>query len=913
MSQQSQVAKIKYVKFVRAKRNYKNVSHVKLNDWSVSDFTKNGMFESLLNLEYVRLYFDFDFHEDDEIVGKVKEIFELLDEIKNIFGEYAFAGYCCDKELYDQLDKEFKKQIELKTVNLGKPLSFHVVFYESMISQNELCEIMNKDKKINNKIKDFADLNVYKNADKEQLLRHPYANKYGEPYERNELELKGVNFDNLKEPFDSAFLVATPRGNEKLISRDQWITIFNESKKSEIINEEVGARILKELEMVDTKNVKEIDYDEIIEEINNYHYKIIEEINVIDDPKCLELMLKCFEPIYSSLVKLCCIIGASPFDKEILLKYFNSWYFFEGHTHDNLGTVNGYFKKYYKYEESNKWFYICLKHLNDDVKHAFLNKFSFNTVDESIKMDIWETFTLKNIIKNIEENKYYTFTKNVITDKKLVKKAKELNEKKYGIEIIKTVNDDDTTKTTITINKYPKINYGKLITDLKKCFVIIDQTPMIYIFKDLDGSSGNFKISETHKEAVACNKLKNRKLTYLDRELKEKSISLWDIIMQNNNSRHFTYSDSAFYSQNPDVFSYYYNPFRINKDFDIEVDETKTDRTTMNNIELFLDHVKNVIAAGDETSYNYIKNWIIRPLQMPNKKNKSALIFAGIDQGTGKSWTAEIIARLHGRFGEENIGNMKDICGDFNAKLLNKTLVVANEVKDVDNSVWYNGDALKSLITDDKVGIEKKGIDSMTCDNNINFIFVSNNKKPINIDDKDRRYAVFEPKPIHDKDDFDYWTDEFYLLKDDQQFLEDLYNWCLKQDISKFNPRNIPITEAKLNLIENNKSRHEEFIIEHLEHFNNGWERDDCFETYVYWCGKKKITNPGQDKTFKENLSNYIIWSKQKDSKTGKEVRILPKKRFMGKVKFYYQITQETYENLKQYALIDNEEEEIED
>ena len=112
---------------------------------------------------------------------------------------------------------------------------------------------------------------------------------------------------------------------------------------------------------------------------------------------------------------------------------------------------------------------------------------------------------------------------------------------------------------------------------------------------------------------------------------------------------------------------------------------------------------------------------------------------------------------------------------------------------------------------------------------------------------------------------------------------------------------------------ENNKSRHEEFIIEHLEHFNNGWERDDCFETYVYWCTKQGIKNAGQKKTFNDNLSNYIIWSKQKDSKTGKEVRVLPKKRFMGKVKFYYQITQETYENLKQYALIDNEEEEIED
>lgn len=725
-------------------------------------------------------------------------------------------------------------------------------------------------------------------------------------------EVKSVGKDNkvIQDSPIKYYVLKHNTEDDELISFTEALRILDQeiNIKIDIDNSDysLANSLLKELKSCD-KSVKieavnVENYEEIIKEINDYEYKIIEEINAIDDPKCLELMLKCFKPVYENVEKLCCIIGASPFDKEILLKYFNSWYFFEGHTHNNLGTVNGYFTKYYKYEESNKWFYSCLKHLNDDVKNAFLNKFSFNTVDESIKMDIWETFTLKNIIKNIEENKYYTFTKNVITDKKLVKKAKELNEKKYGIEIIKTVNDDDTTKTTITINKYPKINYGKLITDLKKCFVIIDQTPMIYIFKDLDGSSGNFKFSETHKEAVACNKLKNRKLTYLDRELKEKSISLWDIIMQNNNSRHFTYSDSAFYSKKADVFSYYYNPFRINKDFDIEVDETKTDRTTMNNIELFWDHVKNVIAAGDETSYNYIKNWIIRPLQMPNRKNKSALIFAGIDQGTGKSWTAEIIARLHGRFGEENIGNMKDICGDFNAKLLNKTLVVANEVKNVDNSVWYNGDALKSLITDDKVGIEKKGIDSMTCDNNINFIFVSNNERPINIDDKDRRYAVFEPKPVHDKDDFDYWTDKFYFLKDDQQFLEDLYNWCLKQDISKFNPRNIPMTEAKLELIAQNRPRHEEFIIENIERFRDGFEKQECFDLYLYWCKKMNYSNPGNIKTFTNNLSNYIVWTQQKDSKSGNTTRVLPKKQICGKRSYVFKLTDEKYKELSVYT-----------
>ena len=262
MSQQSQVAKIKYVKFVKAKRNYKTVSHEKLNDWTPSLFTKNGMFESLLNLEYVHLYFDFDFHTGDDIITNVKKITDLLDSFKNVFGEYAFAGYCCDKDLYNQLDKEFKSKIELKTINLDKPLSFHVVFYESRILQNELCEIMTG-KKYDHEIKNFADSNVYKNKDKEQLLRHPYANKYGEPYKPNEQELKGVNFDNLQNPFMQSVLVATPKGSEKIIDKDQWLTLFNDTEPLAAITEDNKKdsfdNLIKEIESStkDVKNEKE--------------------------------------------------------------------------------------------------------------------------------------------------------------------------------------------------------------------------------------------------------------------------------------------------------------------------------------------------------------------------------------------------------------------------------------------------------------------------------------------------------------------------------------------------------------------------------------------------------------------------------------------------------------------------------
>ena len=828
---------------------------------------------------YIRLYFDVDCiaAEDENAYEKgmkyYNEVIAFMDNLKFDFGNYAICAYSNNKEISDKIKCKYNENAE-------KTLSLHIVFYETCLKIIDLIKLFDETKY---EIPYWVDASVYK-IEQRRAFRHGKSPKY-------------INWNDCKQDDQTKYLSSI--GSILNGKDDSMILISPTEENIKKCVFEINAL----MHWFNEKQIAlpricttEIDYEDIVEEINDYDYKITEEVNVICDEKCLELILKSFEPTHSNLEKLCCIVQNSPFDQEILLKYLNSWYFFEGNTHANLGTVDAYLKKYYHSEFSNKWFYSCLKHLSDKVKQAFLNKFAFNAIDTNTKFDTWDAFTLTDITNNIVKDVYYKYKEVEIDDDKMIKNAEKLQK----FIVSKELNKKGKIETLKM--KLPLIDYGRLLTDLRKCFVIVNTTPETYIFKDLDGKNGSYKLSETHKEAVACNKLKKITMTYINDEIKTKTISLWEIICQNNNSRYLSYADSAFYSENPNVFSYYYNPFKVNEDFDIKVDESKTDRKQMNKIELFLDHVKNVIARGNQTSYEYIKNWIIRPLQQPNKKNKTALIIAGKEQGTGKTWTAEIVAKLHGYFGEANVGNMKTICGDFNAKLINKTLVVVNEVNNVDNSIWYNGDALKSLITEDSVIIEKKGVDPMTYDNCINFMFVSNNERPINLDNEDRRYAVFEPNAIHGKDDYAYWNEEFYSLKDDKQFLADLYNWCLKQDISSYNPRNIPMTEAKMQLIEQNRPRHEEFIIEHIEKFRDGFEKQECFDEYLYWCKKMNYSNPGNIKTFTNNLSGYITWTQQKDSKSGSSVRVLPKKQFLGSRKYIYQLTEDKYKELVVYA-----------
>ena len=166
----------------------------------------------------------------------------------------------------------------------------------------------------------------------------------------------------------------------------------------------------------------------------------------------------------------------------------------------------------------------------------------------------------------------------------------------------------------------------------------------------------------------------------------------------------------------------------------------------------------------------------------------------------------------------------------------------------------------------------------------------------------DRRYVILEPSPIHGKDDFEYWNEEFYSLKDDQKFLSDFYNWCMRQDISKYNPRDIPMTQAKMNLIEQNRPRHEQFIIDNIKRFRQGFEKQECFNEYLYWCRLQNITNPGQMKTFTSNLSPYIIWTQRKDAKSGNMVKVLPRKRICGELLYVFQLTDDKYNELAPYA-----------
>ena len=501
MSQENTVAQIKYVKYLAAKRDYQVVSHDDLDDWLHSDFIKHGMFESLLNQEYVHLYFDFDFHTGDEIITNVKRIFDLLDNFKNVFGEYAFAGYCCDKEIYNQLDQEFKDRIELKTFNLEKPLSFHVVFYKSRILQNELCEIMTS-KKYSHEIKQFADSKVYKNKDKEQLLRHPYANKYIKTNERNDNELKGVNFDDLENPFMQSELVATPQGFEKIIQKDQWSILFNEIDESNEIESEEDIQIVNRFNTTMTK--------ELFETL----YKGFKGLEIHGDSEKADKEITLF-PLFSALLK--CIndvdVNENDFNKACYYIYYNAELTTKAKEKWDSKLEQAKEKKESCFGPGALFTYIKLFNLE------YYNKFIVPMVrkermSDEIKFDLRDSFCLKDIREKGANNKYQI--------------------------------DGDASK----------LNYNAVINDLRRVLVIVDKANTIYIFKERDSRNDKMNITSCSLKS-AKDTLKQLKIGTEQKKDKIITRSAWDVFDASTNNAIFYKRDITFYSEHKDDFSFY--------------------------------------------------------------------------------------------------------------------------------------------------------------------------------------------------------------------------------------------------------------------------------------------------------------------------------------------------------------------
>jgi len=205
---------------------------------------------------------------------------------------------------------------------------------------------------------------------------------------------------------------------------------------------------------------------------------------------------------------------------------------------------------------------------------------------------------------------------------------------------------------------------------------------------------------------------------------------------------------------------------------------------------LMREHIREVLAAGNEESDTYIMNWLAWAGQHPDQRAEVALVFKG-KKGSGKGTLGNTMVRIFGQHGVQ-ISNAKHLTG-FNAHLRDACFLFADEA-------YWPGDKsaegdLKRLITEPTLFIEGKGRDAVTALNMLHVMMASNEDWIVPASERERRFAAFDVSECHIQQE--KYFDAIYAQLEDGGYAAMLYE-LLQRDVSGWHPRRLPKNNALL-------------------------------------------------------------------------------------------------------------------
>jgi hypothetical protein len=282
------------------------------------------------------------------------------------------------------------------------------------------------------------------------------------------------------------------------------------------------------------------------------------------------------------------------------------------------------------------------------------------------------------------------------------------------------------------------------------------------------------------------------------------------------------------------------------------------------------EHLFN-LCGREEASLEYTLNWLANIIQHSYKLTTTALIFRSV-QGCGKdtffNWFGN---KIIGREYYFNDSKTDLVFGRFNSSISKKLLVVINEInqKETHNII----DAIKDATTKETNKIEVKGREPRFEQNNIHYIYLTNNDNPLPIEESDRRFVAFEcNKDI--AQDTNYFNDLYNELESntvDKAFYDFLKTRNIEGiDFSKTRPkttlyktmkqRNMPVLAHFLNEVVDSEIK-DYSGLEFYEHLT-AWLHNNGYKDYKYTNTKFGIdikSYPGIEKDKQNGKITYKL------------------------------------------------------
>jgi len=164
--------------------------------------------------------------------------------------------------------------------------------------------------------------------------------------------------------------------------------------------------------------------------------------------------------------------------------------------------------------------------------------------------------------------------------------------------------------------------------------------------------------------------------------------------------------------------------------------------------DLMQHHIHCNISGGDDERYKWMLNWMALGVQKPGLVLGTAPVLRGLP-GTGKGVLANAYGHL---WGVHYVSITKDdhVSGRFNQHLEGRRFVYVDEA--MFGGDRKNAGVIKTMLTEPRIMIEKKGIDPVFLDNHMIFMVTSNERSVVPADIGDRRWQVIEVADTHRED-----------------------------------------------------------------------------------------------------------------------------------------------------------------
>jgi hypothetical protein len=156
---------------------------------------------------------------------------------------------------------------------------------------------------------------------------------------------------------------------------------------------------------------------------------------------------------------------------------------------------------------------------------------------------------------------------------------------------------------------------------------------------------------------------------------------------------------------------------------------------------LFLEHVFENVAGGNEEWGKWVVAWMAHLIQKPYQKPGTALVLRSDGEGTGKGVFFNTVRELCGEQGIR-ISNSERLTGRFNAHLFGKLFVFADEVTWGGNR--KEAGILRGLVTDSPLDYEEKNVPAWSAGSYSRLGIAGNDRWLVPAATTSRRWQVFD-------------------------------------------------------------------------------------------------------------------------------------------------------------------------